>query len=139
MFLNCQAMPTALRTNVSSVGSMPPAARSREKPMCTGHNHGSAGERGCHNDQCVEVPRHDDPADYRADGAEDATDEVIQSKDRRHRKPNERARRNAEQNAPIRLKNIRRAEQDHRTNNAKDNRHQPDVAGQPLAQEQAYF
>ena len=116
---------------------------SREKPMCTGHNHGSAGECGCDNDECVEVPRHDDPADCGADqrqnGAEDATDEVIQSEDRRHRKPNEGARRKAEQNAPIRLKNIRRAEQDDRADNAKDNRHQPDVAGQPPAQEQAYL
>lgn len=50
MFLNCQPMPTALKTIVSSAGIKPPAARSRQlwhRPPCD-------------NDECVEVPRHDD-------------------------------------------------------------------------------
>ena len=68
--------------------------------MCAGHNHGGSAERGCDNDECVEVPRHDDRANYgtdhRQNGPEDATNEVIQSEERCDRKPDQGARRKAE-------------------------------------------
>ena len=94
MFLNCQPMPTALKTNVNSAGRKPPGGtveqpNTREKPMCAGHNHRGAAERGCDNDECVEDPWHDDRANYATDhrqnDTEYATYEVIQSEDRHDR------------------------------------------------------
>jgi hypothetical protein len=59
--------------------------------MCADHNHGGAAERGCDNDECVEVSRHDNRANYgtdhRQNDTECATNEVIQSEDRRVRLP----------------------------------------------------
>jgi hypothetical protein len=62
MFLNCHPIPPALKTNVNSAeaaGGTVEQTHTREKPMCAGHNHGGAVERGCDNDEYVEIPRHE--------------------------------------------------------------------------------
>ena len=64
--------------------------------MSTGHEHGGAAERGCHNDKRIEVPRYnaraDDGTDHCQDDTEDIAHEVIRSKYRREPEPDRGAR-----------------------------------------------